>query len=672
MTGIRATRDAYLGLDDATWEAWDTWHQAMLHERAAVRTRARIDGALYADASTAWSDTCFRQLFLFAYDVSFYDRAARRYRTGELVKRWRAMFGRVDSALLWHAYPRLGFDARTQYDFYREMPGGLAQLRAEVSDVLHAEGIRLFLDYNPWDAGGADELAEIVVSLDADGVMLDTMSEVSREVARAVRARKPNVVFAPELRPRDEELSNARQSWAQWFEVDPATPSILRHRWIEPRHRQLSIRRWDTSRKDEIGYAFFNGSGQILWDNVFGTWNPYAREDRRLLAETGAIFDSYGELFAHGDWRPLVPSGAPGLDANVWRRGAREIVTLRNRSKHPLAYRVDRDGFLAFWGREHALRAGAAVVVEAEGVQALVYDDAERARDALAHFEELSARADVDMPDYEARTPRPMPVPASLDARGDGTPTPRSTMVAVPGGDFEMRVVHERRECGCLPYGAPDDVTWGWFYKDVVTHAIRIAMPSFAMRKTAVTNGEFLRFVHRASYRPRDTENFLRHLARRGDGSLPDSLSHEQSSLPVTYVSLDDARAYAAWRGERLPTEAEWQWAAEGAGRGHRFSWGNEERSFAHELRPALDATTATPQGVYGLTGNAWELTESEHFDGHTRCVMLRGGVYLPPGASEWLVPRGPRPNDFHAKYIMLADGLDRSETVSFRTVADA
>jgi hypothetical protein len=138
--------------------------------------------------------------------------------------------------------------------------------------------------------------------------------------------------------------------------------------------------------------------------------------------------------------------------------------------------------------------------------------------------------------------------------------------------------------------------------------------------------------------------------------------------LPVTYVSLADARAFAAFQGHRLPLEAEWQWAAEGAGCAHRFPWGNDERRFANELRPA-DETTATPQGVMGLAGNAWELTESEHTDGHTRFVMLRGGVFLRPGTSEWLVARAVRPNDSHAKYILLSDGLDRSEAISFRTV---
>ena len=91
----------------------------------------------------------------------------------------------------------------------------------------------------------------------------------------------------------------------------------------------------------------------------------------------------------------------------------------------------------------------------------------------------------------------------------------------------------------------------------------------------------------------------------------------------------------------------------------------------SRRVRPAFDVATATPQGVMGLSGNTWELTESEYTDGHTRFVILRGGIFLPPGDSEWLVARGARPNDSHAKYILLCDELDRSATISFRTVAD-
>jgi hypothetical protein len=632
---VRATRDAYVGLENPTWDQWHAWHRAMLAERADVIARERIDLGTYEDLDTAWSDTCLRQLFLFMYDTSFYDPDGGRYRTGELVDRWRTMFGRVDSVLLWHAYPRLGFDTRTQFDFYRDMPGGLAKLRAEVCDVLHASGVRVFLDYNPWDVGTYEELGEMVAALDADGVMLDTMTEVPDALAGAVRRRKRGVVFAPELRPRDADLGQLRQSWAQWFDVgDASTPSIYRHRWIVPQHAQLAIRRWDTSRRGDIAYSFFNGSGLILWDNVFGTWNPYSRADRRLIAETGAVFGHCADLFVHGDWLPLIPTGVSGLDANRWAATERAVVTLRNRTKNPVRYRVPPDApqgatCVAFWGDRRELRAGDEVVVEPESVQALLMDEPSRARAALAHFDVLSERADVDRPGYDERCPTPRSVVARV-ATTRREPSP-ATMIELPSGTLDMRIRHERRECGCYPFGASADAMWGWHHRDTITHELRVEVKRFAIRAGPVTNGEFLAFVRASGYRPQDPQRFLHHAPSKAD-----------EALPVTCVSLSDARAYAAWYGQRLPTEAEWQWAAQAADR-----------------------------RVSGLSGGMWELTESEYDDGHTRFAMLRGGSPLPPGESEWLPARGPRPIDSHCKYLLLGEGLDRSESVSFRTAVD-
>jgi len=370
---------------------------------------------------------------------------------------------------------------------------------------------------------------------------------------------------------------------------------------------------------------------------------------------------------------PLIPTCVSGLDANRWQDSGRAVVTLRNRTGVPLSFATPNDapagkGYVAFWGTDHWLAPGQPVVVPPGGVQAIVLDELDAAGRALDHFVELSKRADVALPEYEGRfsAPRPLFGPATRTGRADP-----SGMIALPAGNYVMHVSHDRRECGCYPSGADASVMWGWYYEDRVIHHIPSTVRPFAIKPTAVTNQEFLTFVHASGYRPHEPSRFLNHIDRLADGSLPNRLPPPQGGLPVTYVSLADARAYAEWAGQRLPTEAEWQWAAEGAGRGNLYPWGNQARSLEPRLRPARDRLTATPQGVMGLAGNTWELTESEYSDGHTRFVMLRGGVFWPPGQSEWLVARGPRPNDHHAKYILLDDGLDRSSAISFRTVID-
>ena len=60
-------------------------------------------------------------------------------------------YGGLDAVVLWHAYPIIGIDERNQFDFYRDVPG-LAELVA----ALPRRGVRVFVDYNPWDTGDRD------------------------------------------------------------------------------------------------------------------------------------------------------------------------------------------------------------------------------------------------------------------------------------------------------------------------------------------------------------------------------------------------------------------------------------------------------------------------------------------------------------------------------------
>jgi formylglycine-generating enzyme required for sulfatase activity len=142
----------------------------------------------------------------------------------------------------------------------------------------------------------------------------------------------------------------------------------------------------------------------------------------------------------------------------------------------------------------------------------------------------------------------------------------------------------------------------------------------------------------------------------------PASELGERDSHPVVHVSWNDASAYAAWAGKRLPTEAEWEYAARGGIEGAPFPWGAElEPEGEHRMNvwqgrfPAhnscedgwfgtcpVGAFPANGYGLHNTTGNVWEWTsgwfgrdapEPEHDTDRGPAAgthrATRGGSYL-------------------------------------------
>ena len=615
---------------------------------AGIPQSRALDLRAYDRDDLKWAAAIFSSHMTFMYDEAFYDSHAGGFRLDEFLDEGEREFGGYQAILLWHAYPRIGVDERNQFDFYRDMPGGLKGLR-DLCRRAHARGVKLLINYNPWDTGTRREavtdeesLAVLLAEIEADGIFLDTMGGGSPTLRRQVDACRPGVVFEPEGHPDDHQLAICNSSWAQRLE-DPEPPGLLRLKWIEPRHMQRQIRRWDKSHRTEIESAFFNGAGMLLWENVFGTVNLWRDEDRALWRRTSGILRHFAALFLGDGCDPFYPTLAEGLFANRWPDDGMELFTILNDGE-PLADAPllevpsgDDTEFIDLWsGRQLGaeVRDGATAVI----------GSVERITAVLAI---RKGRVDQPLLDLMARQRAAAAAPTTATVRNrvlsvveplPVAPTPPAAaappgMVRVDAATFTMRIEHEARECNCYPDpGTPPD-RWREFLERSVsgsriTHEIGpLEIAPFWIDEAQVTNREYLRFLGDSGYAPRHPENFLRHWT---GGTMPDALAEH----PVVYVDLEDARAYARWAGKRLPTEPEWQLAAQGAA-GLKWPWGGEFdparcNSVGAGTMPVRSLPEGrSPCGCYHMSGNAWEWTESERSDGHTRFAMIRGGSWF-------------------------------------------
>ena len=174
-----------------------------------------------------------------------------------------------------------------------------------------------------------------------------------------------------------------------------------------------------------------------------------------------------------------------------------------------------------------------------------------------------------------------------------------SEMALIPAGSFEMGDSKNEPEV--------------WMKSSRPVH--RVQLDAFYMDVREVTVGQFREFVNQSGYK------------YGGDWDVVAEYS-PGDEYPMICVDWNDATAYAEWAGKRLPTEAEWEYAARGGLVGKRYSWEDDESlagDYANydgtdgkdkwEYCSPVGSFAANGYGLYDMAGNVWEWCQ-DWYDG--------------------------------------------------------
>jgi formylglycine-generating enzyme required for sulfatase activity len=207
-------------------------------------------------------------------------------------------------------------------------------------------------------------------------------------------------------------------------------------------------------------------------------------------------------------------------------------------------------------------------------------------------------------------TPKTQPPPTTASLHDDiwTRPTDDMEMVYVPGGTFEMGSTDAEVEAvfeQCEQAGRSDDCQRNWLERESPRHSV--TLDSFWIDRTEVTNAQYARCVADGTcISPPESKSATRD-SYYGEGQFDD--------YPVMWVSWSDADAYCQWAGGRLPTEAEWEYAARGPD-GNVYPWGNDPPDDTLLNYDSIDRDTtevgsypdgASWVGALDMAGNVWE-----------------------------------------------------------------
>ncbi|MBK6948901.1 MAG: SUMF1/EgtB/PvdO family nonheme iron enzyme [Haliscomenobacter sp.] len=616
----------------------------------------------------------------------------------------------------------------------------------EQAEMSRRYGARFFISYNPWDESTRWEdhhagMSDMIRDVSADGVVLDTEGKSSPERQAAADRVRPGVIMYSEgmAVPKDmPSIVSGRVHNALYY-----PPLLNLNKFIRPDFAIFRVAElFKEPIRREFALSFFNGYGTEI--NQFQPGRPEWVEEQYLFwGRILMIQRESASNFTQAGFVPLVPTLADSVYVNEWPGMKKTVFTVFSLKsagfKGALLQTPVQPGFHAVdvWNHEELApetRNGQWIIpADLEGFsQKWLGTNNEGAVGAIALLPEIltvtqqggdlhvqASRGDfirlwAGAPDYR-KFPKTLSIGKQqirlydafgrfegkivvqvfqagelLDERiifiepslarkvsksqqtepADQLP---QGMVRIPTGKFVMRVTYGDN---FIPH--PTD-----YPKE------EVAVRGFFMDKHPVTNAQFRDFLNKSGYVPADTSHFLKHWEK-------DKIPQVQDLFPVIFISYEDAQAYARWAGKRLPTELEWQYAAQTSD-GRDWPWAKdakvnrEEQVITNTLTVSklqVDSSLcntgngrlyavgsypkgANPYGLEDLVGCVWQLTNDAYINGANTFLILKGGSYYLPASSWWYVEGGPRELTLFPKLMRIGPGFERNATTGFRCVKD-
>jgi formylglycine-generating enzyme required for sulfatase activity len=681
------------------------------------------------------------------WSTEYYNYQDSKFHFNEYLDKGKRLYGGDDFLAIWPTWPTLGLDQRNQFDLFRDLPGGLLKIKS-MADQLRSKGTKLFVCYNPWDESTRGEnhfegITNLIAGTSAEGVVLDTKGESSKELQQAADKVKSGVIMYSEgmAVPKDMTgIVSGRVHNALYY-----PPMLNLNKLIKPAFAIFRVAEiFKEPIQREFATAFFNGYGTEL--NIMEPGRPnWVDDELKYLGRTSRILRENTSSFTASDFRPLIETAAENIWVNAWTNPEKTIYTIYSvipEGFNDLLFKVtpkESFHFVDIW--HHRLLSPKKLNedwwIEAETNsfhKKYLGTNNEGEVDCIAQFKnQILANRNGDLltisagnagteirvwagaPSYDQKPLNLKPGLSQIsliknfgtyegdfviqlmnngilldetivtlnpsEARRISKPektnlakTNPSEMVIIPAGTFRYQSTHGD---DFIPYPKQDE--------DSV-----FSMPSYWMDKFPVTNEQFYQFIKSSGYQPKDTVNYLKHWVNH---NVPAGLE----KYPVINVSYEDAKEYAEWAGKRLPTELEWQYAAQTSD-GNEWPWKQvtpvkrKEEVITQTLTVSsiegIDSTLcntgngsiypvgkypkgANRYGLQDLTGCVWQLTNDLYQCGNYQYIMLKGGSYFKPSSSWWYVQSGPRELYYKQFLLRVSQGFERNATVGFRCVKD-